>query len=144
MTNPHPSHDNSAPSQVEFEAVLQEFDDAFRGGRSQDFIGFLAEDCSALIHHQETIVGRDAVGEAFHQVFDMFDTSAYAPYYDVVDVVGDRAYVLGSFRETLRPSKGGPSISVSGRVVLFWSRIEGEWLVTRLLTARSSPDQIEE
>ncbi|NLE43941.1 MAG: nuclear transport factor 2 family protein [Chloroflexi bacterium] len=144
MTNPHRSHSNSASSQAGFETALQEFDDALRDRRSQDIMDLFAEDCKALIHHQDTIVGRDAVGEAFRRYFDVFPTSAYAPDYDVVDVVGDRAYVLGSFQETLRPSSSGPLTRVFGRVVLFWSRIEGKWLVTRLLTARSSPEQIGE
>lgn len=89
-------------------------------------------------------MGSEAVGEAFKNYFDTLDDSSYLPDYDVIDVVGDKAYVMGSFRETLNPSDGGPMISVSGRVVLFWSRFEDRWIITRLLTARSSPDQIEE
>jgi ketosteroid isomerase-like protein len=133
-----------AVTMSEFEEALQRFDDAFRSGHAQDFIDFFAEDCRALFHHQATIEGREAVGEAFRQILSMFDTSAYEPDYDVADVTGDQAYVLGSFREVLRPREGGSSVQVFGRVVLFWRRIGGEWLVTRLLTARSAPDEVQD
>jgi ketosteroid isomerase-like protein len=128
----------------EFEEALRRFDNVFKSGQAQDVIDLIAEDCRALIHHQETIDGREAVVEAFQQFLGMFDISAYESDYDVVDVISDQAYVLGSFREVLRPREGGSTVQIFGRVVLFWQRIGGEWLMTRLLTARSSPDQIEE
>jgi ketosteroid isomerase-like protein len=126
----------------EFEEALRRFDEALRNGQTQDILDFLAEDCRALIHHQATIEGREAVGGAFKQFFGTFDISAYEPDYDVVDVMGNQAYVLGSFHEVLRPREGSFTVQVFGRVVLFWRRIGGEWLMTRLLTARSAPDQV--
>jgi ketosteroid isomerase-like protein len=126
----------------EFEEALRRFDQALRNGQTQDIIDFLAEDCRALIPYQATIMGREAVGEAFKQFFGTFDISAYEPDYDVVDVMGDQAYVLGSFYEVLRTREGRSTVQIFGRVVLFWRRIGGEWLMTRLLTARSAPDQV--
>jgi ketosteroid isomerase-like protein len=128
----------------EFEEALRRFDDTFKSGQAQDVIDLLAEDCRALIHHQATIEGREAVGEAFQRFFGMFEVFAYEPEYDVVDVVRDQAYVLGSFRQVLRPREGGSTVQVFGRAVLFWRRIGGEWLMTRLLTARSAPDQVQD
>ncbi len=128
----------------EFEEALRRFDDTFRTGQAQDVIDIFAEGCSALIHHQATIEGREAVGEAFQRFFGMFEVSVYEPEYDVVDVKGDQAYVLGSFRQVLQPREGGSTVQIFGRVVLFWQRIGGEWLMTRLLTARSAPDQVQD
>jgi ketosteroid isomerase-like protein len=128
----------------EFEEALRRFDEALRSGQAQDILDFLAEDCRAFIHHQATIEGREAVGEAFQQFFGTFDISVYEPDYDVVDVIGDQVYVLGSFHEVLRPREGRSTVQVFGRVVLFWRRIGGEWLMTRLLTARSAPDQVQD
>ncbi|MGH2704560.1 MAG: YybH family protein [Acidimicrobiia bacterium] len=131
-------------TEKEFAEALKKLDDAFRSGRSPDFIDFFAEDSRVLWHNQGPIEGREAVREAFQQVFGMFDTSAYEPEYDIVDVIGDQAYVLGSFREVLRPHEGGSSVHVSGRIVLFWRRTGGRWLVTRMLTARSASEQVED
>lgn len=128
----------------EFEETRRRFDDTFKSGQTHDVIDVLVEDCRALIHHQATIEGREAVGEAFRQFFGMFEVSAYEPDYDVVDVIGDQAYVLGSFRQVLRFREGGSTVQVFGRVVLFWRRIGSEWLMTRLLTARSAPDQVQD
>ncbi len=128
----------------EFEEALRRFDDTFKTAQAQDVIDILAEDCRALIHYQAMIEGREAVGEAFQRFFGMFEVSAYEPEYDVVDVIGDQAYVLGSFRQTLQPREGGSTVQVFGRIVLFWRRIGGSWLMTRLLTARSAPDQVQD
>jgi ketosteroid isomerase-like protein len=128
----------------EFEEALRSFDDTLRTGQAQEITGMFAEDCCALIHYQAAIQGREAVVEAFNQFFGTFEVSVYEPDYDVIDVMGDQAYVLGSFREVLQPRKGGSVVQVFGRIVLFWRRIAGEWRVTRLLTARSAPDQVQD
>jgi ketosteroid isomerase-like protein len=59
----------------------------------------------------------------------------------VVDVHGDRGYVLGSFDEVLRGRGGTTGIRVRGRVVHFWRRLEGRWRIEMLLTGRSAPDE---
>jgi len=86
-------------------------------------------------------VGKDGAGRAFGQVLEMFDTSDYTPRYEVIEVHGDRAYVLGPFEETLSPRSGESGTQVHGRVVLFWARDEEGWRVTLLLTGRSAPDE---
>jgi ketosteroid isomerase-like protein len=87
-------------------------------------------------------VGRGGAGRAFGRVFEMFDTSDYTPGYEVIEVHGDQAYVLGAFEETLSPRSGEHGTRVHGRVVLFWARDKEEgWRVTRLLTGRSAPDE---
>lgn len=88
-------------------------------------------------------MGKQAVRASFASVFASFDTSAYEPRYEMIDVHGDRAYVLASFEEVLRPRDGQPGIRVHGRIVQFWRREEdGEWRVVVLLTARSAPDEL--
>jgi ketosteroid isomerase-like protein len=88
------------------------------------------------------VSGLEAIREAFAGVFEGFDTSAYEPTVDILDVHGDHGYVLVSFRETLRPRAGGPGVLVSGRNVQFWHRRgEGGWRITMVLTARSAPDE---
>ena len=82
---------------------------------------------------------------AVPDAFDGFDTSAYEPRYESIDVHGNRAYVLASFDELLRPRNGQPGILINGRAVHFWrSESDGTWRIVRLLTARSAPEEPEE
>ena len=91
-----------------------------------------------------TVTGREAIRASFGQVFDQFDTSAYQPQYEIIDVRGNRAYVLVSFDEVLRPRDGQPGIRIRGRAVHFWRRErDGAWRILRLLTARSAPEEPE-
>jgi uncharacterized protein (TIGR02246 family) len=129
----------------DLKATVDAFDRAFQEGRLDEFSSFFAEDAHLLIHQQETLVGRDAIRDSFAPVFDGFDTSAYEPRYDIIDVHGDRAYVLCSFEEVLRPKDGQPGIRIHGRAVHVWRRDrDGAWRIVRLLTARSAPEEPED
>jgi ketosteroid isomerase-like protein len=131
----------ASSSRAELEEGLRAFDEAFRRGDLAELTRLFAPDIQLLVHQQEAIVGKDGAARAFGQVLEMFDTSDYTPRYEVIEVHGDRAYVLGPFEETLSPRSREPGIRVHGRVVLFWRRDEEGWRVTRLLTGRSAPDE---
>jgi ketosteroid isomerase-like protein len=124
--------------------AIHAFDRAFLEGQLEQFSAFFANEARLLIHQQEAVLGRQAVRESFASVFNDFDTSAYEPRYEIVDVHGDQAYVLGSFDETLRPRTGEPGIQIRGRVVHFWRReSSGAWRIVMALTSRSAPDDPE-
>jgi ketosteroid isomerase-like protein len=89
---------------AELQEAIASWDRAFAEGRLDEFSAFFADDAHLLIHHQETLVAKEAIRASFAAIFDQFDTSAFEPRYDVVDVHGDRAYVLASFEEVLEPT----------------------------------------
>ncbi|HEY5578306.1 MAG TPA: DUF4440 domain-containing protein, partial [Acidimicrobiia bacterium] len=120
----------------DFTATLEGFDRAFRGGDVDAFAAMLASDAVFLLHQQPPLVGADGITETFRELFSLVDTSAYEVTYDLMEVFGDRAYVLGSFTEVLRPRDGGPATYVNGRIVLFWRRDDDEWRLVRNLTSR--------
>ena len=123
-------------------AALDAFDRAFIEGHAEELGALFADDAQLLLHYQPAIVGRQAVTEAWRETFAAFDTSAYEPTYETVEVHTDNAYVLASFTEVLRSREGGPGLAVAGRIVLFWRREpDGVWRVTRVLTWRSAPDE---
>ena len=133
---------NADSQRHELLAALEAFDRAFIEGRADELGALFADDGKLLLHHQPAIVGRQSITEAFRETFAAFDTSAYEPTYETVEVHTDSAYVLGSFTEVLRPRAGGPGLAVAGRIVLFWRREpDGRWRVTRALTSRSAPDE---
>ena len=132
----------SADSQLQ--TAIEAFDRSFSEGRLDEFSAFFADEAEVLIHLQEPVVGGEAIRDSFAEVFDGFDTSAYEPRYEIVDVHGDRAYVLLAFDEVLRHRDGTAGIRVRGRAVQFWRRDgRGTWRIVRLLTSRSAPDEME-
>lgn len=127
----------------DLDRALTTFSRAFAAGDAKAFVGLFAEDARALMHEQPALVGRDGIGQMFTELFAMVDTAGFEVDYDIVDLHDDRAYVLATFRETLRPKDGASAIDVDGRIVCFWHREgDGTWKVTRLLTGRASPDRI--
>jgi ketosteroid isomerase-like protein len=132
---------SSVALEAELSETIDSFDRAFSEGRLDEFSAGFADDAQLLIHQQETITGKEAISASFGQVFD--DTSAYQPRYEIIDVRGNRAYVLVSFDEVLRPRDGQPGIRVRGRAVHFWRRENGAWRIVMLLTGRSAPDEVE-
>ena len=127
---------------MQFHDVLADFDRAIRQGDAGNLEAFFAEDARLFWHHEQAIDGRAAIGAAYRDLFDAFDTSDYEPAYDSIEVHGDAAYALAEFRETLRRRQAGPSLLVRGRSVFFWRReSDGAWRVTRLLTGRSAPTE---
>ncbi|MDP8957842.1 MAG: SgcJ/EcaC family oxidoreductase [Actinomycetota bacterium] len=127
----------------EFHEALTMFSRAFAAGDAEVFVALFADDARVLLHEQSVLVGRAAIGQTFSELFATVDTATFEVDYDIVDVHGDRAYVLATFRETLRPKDGAPAIEVDGRLVCFWHRQEGgTWRVTRVLTGRASPDRL--
>jgi ketosteroid isomerase-like protein len=133
---------NADSQRHELLAALDAFDRAFIEGRAEELGALFADDAQLLLHNQRTIVGQQSITEAFRETFAAFDTSAYEPTYETVEVHTDNAYVLASFTEVLRSREGGPGLAVVGRVVLFWRRgPDGVWRVTRVLTSRAAPDE---
>lgn len=127
----------------DFSMALATFTQAFAAGDAEHFVGFFADDARVLLHEQPALVGRAAIGQAFAQLFATVDTGGFEVEYDIGDLHDDRAYVLATFRETLRPRDGAPAIEVDGRLVCFWHREkDGTWKLTRVLTGRASPDRI--
>lgn len=132
-----------ARQDAEFDQALASFSQAFAAGDAETLVGLFAEDAQALQHEEPTLLGQAAIGQMLTELFAMVDTAAFEVDYDIVDVHGDRAYVMAAFRETLRPKDGTAAIEVDGRLVCFWHReTDGTWRVTRLLTSRASPDRL--
>jgi ketosteroid isomerase-like protein len=134
-----------AAQTAELEESLDAFDRAFAEGRLDEFSAFFADDAQLLLNEEGAVTGTEAIGAFFASAFDSFDYSAYEAQYDITDVHGDRAYVLGTYDELICPRHGGTGTRIHGRIVLFW-RAEGDgtWKVVRVLTARSAPERRED
>ncbi|MGH8925317.1 MAG: YybH family protein [Acidimicrobiia bacterium] len=127
----------------ELDKALAAFSQTFSTGDGDGFLALFTDDAEVLLHEQPKLVGTAAIREMFIELFATIDTSEFEIDYDVVDIHGDRAYVLAAFRETLQPKAEGPAIVIDGRIVCFWQQEpDKEWKVTRVLTGRAGPDCI--
>lgn len=106
----------------EFDKALTTFNRAFAAGDAEPFIGLFAEDARVLLHEHPALVGRADIGQMFIELFATVDTAGFEVDYNIVDFHDDRAYVLATFRETLRPKDGAPAIASRGG----WCAFGGE------------------
>ena len=132
----------SSADTPDFWRALDAWDAAFVAGDIEAFAALLAGDVQLMWHHRDTITGKENVVEAFGGLFSSTDTSAWMADHHTVEVHEDGAFVLSDFSEDLLPFDGSPGRRVSGRVVLFFRKEDGRWLVTRALSARSAPDEL--
>jgi ketosteroid isomerase-like protein len=92
----------------------------------------------------EDIVGREAIRQAFVDFVGTFHTVSWQPSYQVVEVLGDRAFLLGRFVERREVRGSGDVERVPGRLVLVCRReADGAWRITHAMTSRYGEETIE-
>lgn len=120
---------------------LAAFDSAFAGGDADALDALLDQEVQLMWHLHPTISGREAVTSAFRELFDHVDTSEWKPAHHTVEASNTGAYLISDFTESLMPRDGSAGVHVSGRAVMFFRSVGDRWLITRVLTARSAPDE---
>jgi ketosteroid isomerase-like protein len=113
------------------------FDAAFRADRHAEVAECFTADARLEWPEMEDIVGRDEIRVAFGDFMSTFHTISWDPTYQVVDIHGDRAYLLGRFVELREVRATGDVEHVPGRIVYFCLRdADGVWRFTHVLTSR--------
>jgi ketosteroid isomerase-like protein len=131
-----------APGNHQLARLLDRLDEAIRQDDFSTLSECVTEDAYLLWPGVEDIVGREAIREAFVSL--AMQTLSWEPEYRVVDVHGDRAYILGRFIERRRYPETGGVERVPGRIVYFGRRQpSGEWLISHVLTSRFGEETIE-
>ena len=87
-----------------------------------------AEDARLQWPDDEDIVGREAIRQAFSAFVDEFHTVSWEPSYQLAEVHGDQAFLLGRFVERREVRRTGELERVPGRLVLVCRR-RGRWRV---------------
>ena len=121
--------------------LLATLDRSFVEGDADLMATLLADDVVLYWNEQPTITGREEVHNAFAALFEAFDSSAWKADHHTVEVHEAGAYVLSDFTESLLPYDGSAGMRVKGRGVFFWRRSGDTWLITRMLSARSAPNE---
>jgi uncharacterized protein (TIGR02246 family) len=127
---------------AEARAALDAFDRAFAAGDAAALAEHFTADARLLLLHSEPIEGRDAVHAHWAGLFARYDTSAWRTDLIVMDVLGDRAFSVATYAETLVPRHAGEGQRqlVRGRLVRFQRRdADGRWRVWMALNSHSRP-----
>lgn len=121
-------------------ALIAEADAAFATGDADRWAECFAADGRNLLLHREELAGREAIREHWRASFPRFDTSAWEPLVDTVDVHGDDAYAYTTYTERLLERATGERTLVRGRLVWFLRRMPGEgWRIRLLMNSHSHP-----
>jgi uncharacterized protein (TIGR02246 family) len=119
---------------------LREADAAFAAGDADRYAGLFADDARLLLLHREAIEGRPAIRDHWRSSFARFDTSAWEPRTEIVEIHGDRAYAFGTYTERLRSREDGSRTLVRGRLVYFLVLDEdATWRIRLLMNSHSHP-----
>jgi uncharacterized protein (TIGR02246 family) len=118
-------------------ALLAAYDEAFAADDAEAVSALFADDARLMWPELEDIVGREAIREAFVDFVSTFHTISWQPSYQVVDVHGDRAYLLGRFAEVRELRDTGEVEHVPGRIMWICRReLGGAWRFTHAMTSR--------
>lgn len=104
------------------------YEEAFQSEDVDRIIEFYAPDAVSFPPGFPTSEGREAIEADLHWFFSEFDLERDFTLGDY-QVVGNYATRLGEWTQTLTPEAGGDPIIETGRCMLGWSKINGEWKV---------------
>ena len=129
-----------AAARDEVLGLVQEANAAFAAGDATRFAALFADDARLYLLHREPAEGRDAIEARWRSGFERFDTSAWEPRTELVEITGDQASVFATYTERLLSREDGSRTLVRGRLV-YWLRREadGRWRIALLMNSHSHP-----
>jgi ketosteroid isomerase-like protein len=113
--------------------------DDYSKGDPDSLAARYAADCISMPAHHPALHGRDEVRSFYAtRTGGAWEMNVEARA-DRVDVVGDIAVIVGTFRVTRRPEQGVAGLDHGGRYLTVLRRVDGEWKLWRDMDT-PSPD----
>lgn len=112
----------------EFVETALAYENAFQSGDVDRIIDFYAPDAVSFPPGYPTSEGREAIEADLRWFFGEFGLARDFTLADY-EIVGNYATRLGEWTQTLTPKTGGDPIVETGRCMLGWKKINGEWKV---------------
>lgn len=129
-----------APDAEAVRALLRESDAAFAAGDADRWADCFADDGRVLLLHRAPIEGRPSIRSHWREWFARYDTSAWDPRTELVELHGDHAYAYGTYTERLVSRDDGSKTLVRGRLVHFLRREpDGTWRIRLIMNSHSHP-----
>ena len=112
---------------------------AANAGDAADLAAFYTEDVVVMNPNQPTHIGKEALLQNLHALFDPFTVKMTAQI-EEVEVSGDWGFTRSSFTWTLTPKAGGEPNEDSGNWLVIWRRgPDGSWKVAREIWNSTQP-----
>jgi ketosteroid isomerase-like protein len=97
-----------------------------------------AADATVHIANMPALSGRDAIGRFYGNVFRFIRESTTVPEMIEMSQSGDLAYSTGTVSNAFDSADG--RVEYSGKYLLIWKRVSGEWLIAHYGISNDHPD----
>jgi ketosteroid isomerase-like protein len=101
-------------------------------------VPYFAEDATLHIANMPSVRGREAIGRFYGNVFRFMRESTAVPEMMAMSVSADLAYAHGTVMNTFGGAEG--RVEYSGKYLLVWKRVAGEWLIAHYGVSNDHPD----
>lgn len=118
----------SAAEIEQFKKAVMAAEEAFQSGDADRALAFYADDAISNPPGFPAAVGKAALKANLVAFFNDYSMSRKFQLV-AVDVSGDHATRQGEWTNILTPKAGGELITETGRCVLGWKKVNGEWKV---------------
>jgi ketosteroid isomerase-like protein len=106
-------------------------DAAIVAGDIDTYVTLIAADAVLMPPDAPPVVGREAIREWSRNNARAHVFEAYEPTDAELTIAGDWAFRRASFRMTLAPRSGGPTIHDAGKFIIIYQRQQDGWKVAR-------------
>ncbi len=118
---------------------LAAFHAAFAAGDAKRFADCFDEGGRMYLLHRDPLEGRSAIREHWEGAFAKYDTSAWQPVTELVEMRDDHAYAFGTYTERLLSREDGSRQLVRGRLIHFLRCDDDAWWITLAMNSHSRP-----
>ncbi|HEY3052924.1 MAG TPA: SgcJ/EcaC family oxidoreductase [Thermoanaerobaculia bacterium] len=127
------THHGSDKQRSEIEQARSAFWEAHARGDARALAALVTEDAILMAPGMPDIRGRSAIQNTAQQMFTALSITDFKIERSEIQVIGDTAYEVTSYSETLHPTSGTPG-AVQGRYLIVWKRGQDTvWRVHRNL-----------
>ena len=128
---------NLTPGQLELIKLEVQFQDAVAKGGGKAFSSWFADDAVTLNDGQPAVLGRTAI--AATAVWDpkTYQLTWYAEG-EQMGPSGDTGFTWGHY-DAHSKDKNGQPVTLSGRYITFWKKVNGTWKVALDASAKDAP-----
>lgn len=126
-----------SPGQLELIKLESQFAEAVSKGGGKAFASWFADDAVTLNNGKPPVMGHAAIAAAANWDPKLYQLTWYAEGAQM-GPSGDTGFTWGHYDGTSHDAHGQP-VTVSGRYITFWKKVNGQWKVALDASANEPP-----